>query len=99
MWDLPTPSSTEAITKIIRVLFCATRLASVNLNQTFNRESNPMAIVLSMHNDIRKQIRIGVAMADSYVEWRYDRTSANYDKYIQLKNKMDDYQPDPQARF
>jgi hypothetical protein len=52
-----------------------------------------------MHNSVKKQIRIGVAMADAYVAWRYDRTSANYDKYIQLKNKMDDYQPDPRARF
>jgi hypothetical protein len=52
-----------------------------------------------MHNSVKKQIRIGVAMADAYVVWRHDRTSANYDKYIQLKNKMDDYQPDPQARF
>lgn len=52
-----------------------------------------------MHNDVRKQIRIGVAMADSYVEWRCDRTNENYDKYMKLKDQMKDYQPDPNARF
>jgi hypothetical protein len=52
-----------------------------------------------MHNDVRKQIRIGVAMADSYVEWRYDRTNINYKKYISLKDQMNDYQPDPRAKF
>jgi hypothetical protein len=52
-----------------------------------------------MHHNVRKQIRLGLAMHQAYGEYISNRANSNYDKYIQLKDAMKDYSPDPSARF
>tara|TARA_R110000868_G_C10544816_1_gene735307 strand:- start:246 stop:404 length:159 start_codon:yes stop_codon:yes gene_type:complete len=52
-----------------------------------------------MHHDVMKQIRIGVAAHKAYVDWMHTGNSLSYDNYIMLKDLMEDYVPDPNARF
>lgn len=60
-----------------------------------------------MHHDVYRQIRTGVAMQDAYHDWSAAKRSKKnpaavqslYRKYVDLKNQMNDYEPDPAAKF
>ena len=51
------------------------------------------------HHDVKKQIRLAIDVGDSFLVWANDKTYANRQAYVELKNKMSNYQPDPKARF
>jgi len=38
-------------------------------------------------------------MHNAYVEWMHTKDNTYYEKYLQLKSIMDQYVPDPNARF
>lgn len=60
-----------------------------------------------MHHDVKKQMKIGAAMHEAYFDWSQakrskknpDAVQSLYRKYIDLKNQMSDYTPDPAAKF
>jgi hypothetical protein len=60
-----------------------------------------------MHNDVYRQINLGVAMHEAYGAWHRAKRSGEdsdivsdlYYDYIELKDLMNDYVPDPNARF
>ena len=58
-----------------------------------------------MHNDVMKQIRLTAAMHDAYVAWtnakrnNSDKAGILHDKYSDLLNQLEEYQPDPDAVF
>ena len=51
------------------------------------------------HHDVNKQIRLATDVCNSFLVWANDKTYANRQAYVELKNKMNDYQPDPKAKF
>ena len=51
------------------------------------------------HHNVKKQIRLAVDVGDMFLVWSKDRTYENRQEYIRLKSKMDEYEPDPTARF
>ena len=58
-----------------------------------------------MHSDVKKQIDLTIAMHEAYLAWfranesGEDNASDLYYDYIDLKDLMNDYVPDPSARF
>jgi len=51
------------------------------------------------HHNVKKQIRLAVDVGDMFLVWSKDRTYENRQEYIRLKSKMDEYEPDPTAKF
>lgn len=60
-----------------------------------------------MHSDVKAQIKLGVAMHEAYGAWVNAKRSGEdpdtiaelYTQYVFLKDLMNDYVPDPDARF
>jgi hypothetical protein len=60
-----------------------------------------------MHHDVYQQIKLGEMMHEAYGEWSHAKKSGEdpetiaelYTRYKFLLDLMDDYVPDPKARF
>lgn len=59
------------------------------------------------HHDVNKQMKIVGAMHDAYADWSQAKRSKKnsdviqslHDKYVDLKDQINYYTPDPDAKF